>query len=433
MSAEAPRVQAEGLGKKLCRDPRRSLLYAAADLARELAGQPRPAALRPAEFWALDSISFELAAGECLAILGPNGAGKSTLLRLIHGRMRPDTGRVTVRGRLAAISDLGLGFDPRLTGRANARHAAQLLDLGAAADRSLLDSIVEFSGLGELADAPYSTYSTGMRARLGFAVAAHLEPEVLLIDEALAVGDTAFRRKCLRHMARLAESGRSLAIVSHDLYSLQVLCPRALYLDRGRLVFAGATSDAIAAYLEAQRGEGERSDPTAARTVEPSAERPVVIEAIDLVGADGRAPVSGEPAEVVLRYHARDAIEEVPWFFQLVSADLMIEIGAGIGALESDGARLEAGRGELRARVPKLPLLAGTYGLRGAIVDPYRRTVLALHGYQETPRFVEVRSPADEVARLIRLSRALVEIETERRPVAAAAIDVGAARPGGAT
>ena len=413
MSEPAPRVVAEGLGKKLCRDPRRSLFYAATDLARDLFGLARPAALRPAEFWALEGIDFRLDAGECLAVIGANGAGKSTLLRLIHGRMRPDAGRVAVSGRLGAISDLGLGFDPALSGRANARHAARLLDLAPGEDRALLDSIVAFSGLGELADAPYSTYSSGMRARLGFAVAAHLEPDVLLVDEALAVGDTAFRRKCLRHMARLAESGRSLAIVSHDLYSLQILCPRALYLERGRLAFAGPTSEAIAVYLEAQRGDADDAGAPAAAAA-PSIERPVVIESVELSGEDGGPAVSGGPAEVVLRYHARETIEEIPWFFGVVSADLMVEIGAGIGALESDGVRLEAGRGELRVKLRRLPLLAGTYGLRGAIVDPYRRTVLALSGYQETPGFFEVRAPADEVARLIRLSRALVEFETER-------------------
>ncbi len=411
MSTE-PRVAVAGLGKKLCRDPRRSLAYAFADLARDVAGRRRHAALRPAEFWALDDVSFEIAPGEALAILGPNGAGKSTLLKLVHGRMTPDTGRVTVRGRLAAISELGLGFDPRLSGRENARHAAELLGLARRGQRELVDSILAFSGVGEVADAPVGTYSSGMRSRLGFAVAAHLEPDVLLIDEALAVGDIAFRRKSLRHLAGLAAGGRSLAIVSHDLYSLQVLCPRGIFLDRGRVVFAGETSEAIARYLETQRGEPESAAATAAG--ELARDQPLRIDALEIAGLDGAAPVTGEPARVVLRYTAREPIAEVPWFFQVASADLMVEIGAGIGALESDGAEVCAGRGELAVTIPKLPLLAGTYGLRGAVVDPFQRTVLALFGYQETPAFFTVRAPDDEISRLIQLSHAVVEIATER-------------------
>jgi len=411
VSAE-PRVAVAGLGKKLCRDPRRSLAYAFADLARDVTGRRRSAALRPAEFWALDDVSFEIAPGEALAILGPNGAGKSTLLKLVHGRMTPDTGRVTVRGRLAAISELGLGFDPRLSGRDNARHAAELLGLARRGQRELVDSILAFSGVGDVADAPVGTYSSGMRSRLGFAVAAHLEPDVLLIDEALAVGDVAFRRKSLRHLAGLAAAGRSLAIVSHDLYSLQVLCPRGIFLDRGRVVFAGATSEAIARYLETQRGEPE-ADADAA-SGELARDQPLRIDALAIAGLDGREPVTGEPARVVLRYTAHEPIAEVPWFFQVASADLMVEIGAGIGALESDGVEVRAGRGELAVTIPRLPLLAGTYGLRGAVVDPYQRTVLALFGYQETPAFFTVRAPDDEIARLIQLSHAVVEIETER-------------------
>jgi len=405
----APRIEATRIGKRYCRDARRSLRYALADLGRGLVGRGRPEALRPGEFWALTEVSFRLEAGECLGVLGPNGAGKSTLLRLVQGRLPLDAGSITVRGRLASVSDLGLGFDAALSGRDNARHMTSLLGVEPRHPDSLLDSVFAFAELEGVADAPVASYSAGMRARLGFAVAAHLEPDLLLIDEALAVGDVAFRRKCMRHLTRLAASGRSLVIVSHDLYALQVLCPRALYVDSGRLLFDGATDEAIERYLASLR---PAAGPAPDRPL--SEARPVVIEEVELRAPGGGAPVTGERAEVVVRYRAERPIPSIPWFFQVASADLMVEIGTGVGALEEDEARIEAGRGELVASVPRLPLLAGTYGLRAAVVDPWERTVLALFGYEESPAFFEVRAPSSGTARLLTLSHALVEIETER-------------------
>ncbi|MEO7795160.1 MAG: ABC transporter ATP-binding protein [Thermoanaerobaculia bacterium] len=416
VAPETPPVALEvsGVGKKYCRDPRRSLLYAMNDLLRTAVGMKRAEALREGEFWALEQISFTLARGECLAIIGANGAGKSTLLKVVHGRMPPDAGSVRLAGQLAAVSDLGLGFEPRLSGRANARHAAELLGLERGAGDALLEAILAFSGLGALVDAPVSTYSSGMRARLGFAVAAQLRPDVLLVDEALAVGDLAFRRKCIRHLAQSTSAGRSLVLVSHDLYTLQVLCSRALVLDHGRLIFDGPTSDAIAVYLESMRDPA--TDAAAAVTAGsiPNSEHPVLIDSVALVGQGGGEPTTGAPAEVVLRYRAATRIAPIPWFFQVVSADLTLEIAAGIGAIEEDGQVLEVGAGELRVSIPKLPLLAGTYGLRAALVDPWQRTVLALSGWNETPAFFRVAAPRDELARLLRLSHSLVEIETAR-------------------
>jgi ABC-type polysaccharide/polyol phosphate transport system ATPase subunit len=409
-------LELAGVGKKFCRDRRRSLLYALGDLARDAFGSPRPAGLRPGEFWAVEPLSLAVRRGESVAVLGANGAGKSTLLRLIQGLFPPDAGEVKVAGALSTISDLGLGFDPRLSGRDNARHAATLLGVAASSEEELLASILDFSELGAVVDAPVSTYSSGMRARLGFAVAAQLRPDLLLIDEALAVGDFAFRRKCIRHLVGAVERGQSLLLVSHDLYSLQILCRRAIYLVDGRVAFDGPTAEAVDLYVEAQR-ESAAAAPAASAPAAARVDDPVRILGVEVVAERGGEPTTGEPAVVVLRYLSRRRIERVPWFFQFVTADLLVGVAAGVGALEEDGVILEEGEGAIAARIERLPLFAGTYALRAAVVEPDRRAVLALSGWNDAPAYVVVATPDDEVAKLVRLSRSLVEIDCE--PVAA--------------
>ncbi|MFN7941320.1 MAG: ABC transporter ATP-binding protein [Thermoanaerobaculia bacterium] len=410
--AEAPRLVAEGVGKKFCRDLRRSLAYGTADIFRAAIGRRRVAGLRPGEFWAVRDASFALAGGEALAVIGANGAGKTTLLRLLHGRLSLDAGTIRQRGRVSAIGDLGVGFDPLLSGRENARHAAAILDLpGGEIDR-LLESIVEFAGIRPVFDSPILTYSSGMRARLGFAVAAHLDPDILLVDEALAVGDLAFRRKCIQHLAGFVERGRSLVLVSHDLYSAQLLCPRALLLVEGRIALDGPTGEAVARYLELQRAD--TAAPVPARPGAPAIDRPVTIEACEVVGESGGEPVTGRPMRIEVRYRSEREVRPVPWGFQIASADLMLEVATGVGALEEDDLALAAGRGTLACRVPRLPLLAGTYALRVAIADPHGRTVLALHGHHDPPTYFTVHAPPDETGKLVRLTGALVAVDTER-------------------
>ena len=405
-------LELAGVGKKFCRDRRRSLLYALADLARDAVGSAHPPQLRPGEFWALSGLDLEVRRGESVAILGANGAGKSTLLRLVQGLVPPDAGAVRVTGTLSTISDLGLGFDPRLSGRDNARHAAALLGLAASSEEALLQEILEFSELGRVVDAPVSTYSAGMRARLGFSVAAQLRPDLLLIDEALAVGDFSFRRKCIRHLVAAVERGQSLLLVSHDLYSLQILCRRAVYLVDGRVEFDGPTAEAVDRYVEAQR---ERSAPAAVHAAGdvPRSDDPVRILGVEVVAENGGAPKTGEPAVVVVRYRSRRRIERAPWFFQFVTADLLVGVAAGVGAIEDDGVTIEEGDGALAARIARLPLFSGTYALRAAIVEPGSRAVLALAGWNDAPAYIRVETPDDEVAKLVRLSQSLVEIDCE--------------------
>jgi len=199
-------------------------------------------------FYALKNVSFELEEGESLAVVGPNGAGKSTLLGLVAGLATPDTGAITVNGRIAALLELGAGFHPDLTGAENIRVNASLIGLSRRQTAELFDPIVEFAGIGDFIGEPLRTYSTGMIMRLAFSVAINVNPEILLIDEVLAVGDQAFRAKCFERIHRFRHAGKTLLCVSHAAGIVQELCDRAIWLDRGELMMSGRTRDVIEAY-----------------------------------------------------------------------------------------------------------------------------------------------------------------------------------------
>jgi len=206
-------------------------------------------------FCALKNISFELEEGDGLAVMGSNGAGKSTLLGLVAGLATPDEGSVTVNGRIAALLELGSGFHPDLTGAENVRVNASLIGLSRRRTAELFDQIVDFAGIGDFIGEPLRTYSTGMIMRLAFSVAINMDPEILLIDEVLAVGDQAFQAKCFERIHRFRQAGKTLLCVSHGTGMVQELCDRAIWLDHGELVMSGRIRDVIEAY------EGHRTTP----------------------------------------------------------------------------------------------------------------------------------------------------------------------------
>ena len=207
-------------------------------------------------FWALEDVSFEVGKGEKLAIIGPNGAGKSTLLSIIAGVMAPTTGTLECNGRVSAMLELGTGFHPDLTGRENIELNASLLGLRRKDVEEREPSILEFSEMERFIDEPLRTYSSGMVARLGFAVAAHVEPEILVLDEVMAVGDASFREKCEAKVAELVGGGTTLLLVSHSLAAVSANCERTIWLDRGRVKMDAATQGVIEAYEEASTSSG---------------------------------------------------------------------------------------------------------------------------------------------------------------------------------
>lgn len=241
-------VKVEGVSKKFCRSLKRSMLYGLQDIARDTFGLPSATEeLRKDEFWSVQDISFEVKRGECLGIIGPNGAGKSTLLKMLNGIILPDKGKITVRGRVGALIEVGAGFHPMLTGRENIYINGSVLGLSKKEIDAKFDEIVAFAELEDFIDSPIKTYSSGMFVRLGFAVAAHVQPDILLLDEVLAVGDMAFVAKCFQHISSTKKT-TAIILVSHDMRHISRMCDYAIYLRKGINFFFGLTDNTISRF-----------------------------------------------------------------------------------------------------------------------------------------------------------------------------------------
>lgn len=244
-------LSVKGVSKKFCRSLRRSLWYGIEDLAHELLGSNQERdTLRKEEFWALKNINIELRRGEALGLVGVNGAGKTTLLRIISGLIKPDEGEIEFTGRIAPLIALGAGFSPILTGRENIYANMAILGLTKQEISDRFEDVVAFAEIGEALDAPVQTYSSGMAARLGFACAIFVEPEILLIDEVLAVGDIKFRNKCYRKLSTLREKGVSFIMVSHNSNSILAACDNAVLLSQGQIVTQGNVTETMQKYEE---------------------------------------------------------------------------------------------------------------------------------------------------------------------------------------
>ena len=230
-------VKAENVSKKFCRSLKRSLWYGLQDIAQDIGGRSGDIdELRKAEFWAVKDVSFELKRGECLGLIGSNGAGKSTLLKMLNGLIKPDIGSISMRGKVGALIELGAGFNPILTGRENIYINGSVLGLTKKEIDKKYNSIVDFAEIEDFIDTPVQSYSSGMKVRLGFAIATHVEPDVLIIDEVLAVGDASFRAKC---MGRIYEclSDTCVIFVSHSMAQVSRICNKGLYLSNGMMKF----------------------------------------------------------------------------------------------------------------------------------------------------------------------------------------------------
>jgi ABC-type polysaccharide/polyol phosphate transport system ATPase subunit len=269
-------VKVEGISRKFCRNLKRSLWYGVQDIAAELNpfasrrtgvnGQvsgdsrlPYPAGethLRPDEFWAVNDVSFELRRGECLGLIGRNGAGKTTLLKMLNSLIKPDKGRIEMRGRVGALIALGAGFNPILTGRENIYVNGSVLGLTKREIDKKIADIIDFAEIGDFIDSPVQSYSSGMQVRLGFAIATALEPDVLLLDEVLAVGDQAFATKCFQRVGVLIERC-CVIFVSHNEAQVARICDRCLLLNNGSPISLGPTQDCLAKYREINNPCGE--------------------------------------------------------------------------------------------------------------------------------------------------------------------------------
>ena len=284
--AETPlAVDLQGVGKRFMRhtDRRNSIKE------RIVRGRAR----NPEDFWAVRDLTLQIPKGSVYGLIGHNGSGKSTLLKMIGGIYRPTTGTITTDGRVAALIELGAGFHPDMTGRENIGLNGSILGLSRKEIAAITDEIIDFSGLGDFIDDPVKHYSSGMYVRLGFSVAVHMKPDVLLVDEVLAVGDEEFQRKCFDHLYALRRSGRTIVVVSHGLGQLEGLCDEIAWLERGSMMQHGPAVETIAAYLRKVNADEAARNPMVSavrgqdETSMRAGDQSVRITSAEIVGSEG--------------------------------------------------------------------------------------------------------------------------------------------------
>jgi lipopolysaccharide transport system ATP-binding protein len=380
-----PAVVVEEVAKKfrLYRDRRTNLKEAVTAWRRRS---------RHEDFWALRGVSLTIPRGTTYGLIGPNGSGKSTLLKLIAGIHRPTTGTITAHGRISAMLELGAGFHPELSGRDNVFLNGAILGMTRRQINDAMDAIVEFSGLGDFIDTPVKVYSSGMYVRLGFSIAVNLDPEILIVDEIIAVGDEEFQRRCFDHLYELRRRGVTIVFVSHSLPLVQTLCDRAAWLDRGQLRAEGAALDVVDAYLadvneaESRRlegGEGAESgaagggsDAGRRGTGEVRVAR---VEFLDRTGRPRPVAVTGEPLTVRIHYQVRSPVDD-PVFGLAFHHESGVHLagpnsqagGIAVGKLDADG--------HVDYVLDPMPFTAGVYVVTAAAVDS---TLLHVYDYRD--------------------------------------------------
>lgn len=244
-------IKVEQVSKKYCKNLKRAMLYGVNDIGRNSLGMSsHPDKLRKDEFWAVDDVSFEVKKGEVLGIIGVNGSGKTTMLKMLNGIFWPDKGKVTVNGISGALIAVGAGFHPMLTGRENVYVNAAIMGMTKEEVDEKFDDIIAFAEIGDFIDSPVKFYSSGMFVRLGFAVAAHCDPDILLVDEILAVGDLAFRLKCNRKMSEFRQKGKTVVLVAHNINAIRNICKKVLWLDNGKIKEIGEVHRICGLYEE---------------------------------------------------------------------------------------------------------------------------------------------------------------------------------------
>ena len=397
MPGEPVILEVSNVTKIYCRNLKRAMRYGLYDLSREVTGRGKdrePGKLRPGEFLSVKDANFSIGPGECVAMIGPNGAGKSTMLKMINGLIKPDMGRISIRGKIGALIELGTGFNPVLSGRENVYINAAVLGMSKRQVDDVFDRIVDFAELPHVIDAPVKTYSSGMRVRLGFSVAANLRPQLLLIDEVLAVGDVGFRMKCFKHLRTLVANGVSIILVTHAVGMLQLVATRSIVFNHGRIVHDGELEAGCAVYEEVL-GASERDRVERRQDDSRAAE---VADAF-VVGADGEPQSEFRTGDVVrLKIHLKTK-EKIP------SARIVVAVSSPtLGVLASistayqdfvfDLDPLTHPEGMwLTLDLPRLPMLVGAYHFNISLYGP--ETTEFFHRRSACANFRVVGPPVD--------------------------------------
>jgi len=398
-----PAIRAEGLGKKFLLGQkerylalRDALTHAAGApfraLSRLASGQPVLQRARREEFWALWDVSFSIAPGEVVGLIGRNGAGKSTLLKILSRIVEPTKGRASLRGRVGSLLEVGTGFHPELTGRENIFLNGAILGMRRDEVRRKFDEIVAFAEVERFIDTPVKQYSSGMYMRLAFSVAAQLEPEILLVDEVLAVGDSSFQKKCIGRMGEVGKQGRTVVFVSHSMTAVTRLCPRAILLDQGRVMADGPAAEVTAAYLRSDLGTmAHRTWPDSAKAPGDAVAR---LRSVSVISDEGEYRATVDIRRPVILEMTYDVLK--PGYAPVPNLHLYNEEGICVfvtGDADPEWHRKSkpAGRYVSRVTVPGNFLSEGTLVVDAAIstVDPttvhaHEREAVAFHVIDST-------------------------------------------------
>jgi ABC-2 type transport system ATP-binding protein/lipopolysaccharide transport system ATP-binding protein len=325
-------------------------------------------------FWALKDVSLEIPEGSMFALVGHNGSGKSTLLRCIAGIYQPTSGRVSVHGRMSTLLELGAGFHPDLSGRENIYLNATILGMKRKEIDKRFDEIVDFAGVEQFIDSPVKVYSTGMYVRLGFSVAVHVQPEILIIDEVIAVGDEQFQRKCFDHLYGLRKQGVTIVVVTHGMGTVETMCDNAAWLDHGRLQIEGPAPEVTAAYIakvNATEAEERHEADAAVDGDSTSSAEPIQLTSVEFLDEGGQEVASAthdQPLVIRLNYRATQPIEHPQFGIALHTANGIILTGTNTQIDKVDTGVL-MGEGRVEFVVPRVPLVPGEYLLSVAITD----------------------------------------------------------------
>jgi lipopolysaccharide transport system ATP-binding protein len=332
------------------------------------------------EFWVLRDVSFQIAAGETVGLIGPNGVGKSTVLKLIARILDVTSGRIEVNGRVGPLLELGAGFHPDLTGRENIYLNASVLGLSRFEISQRLDAIIDFSELERFIDVPVKYYSSGMYLRLGFAVAVHTDPEILLIDELLAVGDATFQRKCLERIDQMRQDGVTLLFVSHDSAAIRKLCARAIWLESGELMADGPTDTVVQRYLNhswsAEEGKVRVTDD--AQCWGSGRVRIIGVQLLDEDGSEKQVFEMGESLTIASHYRAIGRVDN-PIFGLAIHRSDGTHITGPNTRFENVGIPYIEGEGEVSYRIDDLPLLEGVYAVSVAVTNNTETEIYDYH------------------------------------------------------
>lgn len=406
-------VEVRGVSKSYARDLRHAQRNGARAVLDDVRGR-RETGLRAGEFWALDDISCSVGPGEALGLLGRNGAGKSTFLRIVSGISRPTRGEVECRGRVASVLDVSAGFVSVLSGRENLEVAHTLLT-GRRPTAAEVDRIVSYAGIQGAIDHPLRSYSQGMRLRLGFSTAVHVDPDVLVLDEALSVGDTSFQLQCVDFLHAFRKAGGALVFTTHSLWLFQTIATAGIQLDAGRVVAAGTPEEVADRYVaDLQQGSTvaigdgpdifdrerviRRDAPEEAVEDEPlrhsgGIERPVRFRRITVSDLDGGPVRSGRSARLTVDVEADESFA-AELGFMFWTADLSVCVAADlshdVAGRGEHAYALRLGPNRVSAVVHDLPLLPGRYALRAAVYDGPTGDVMGLSGFEDTPTWFEV-------------------------------------------